>query len=171
MTVVCSHCNHSNPGSPDKCEKCGKLLPLTSGDTLLLDRDEVGAPVQKKKAWTSAEVGESHEVIVHVGEAVRQIKLPAEGKVSLGRRVPGRAQNPDVDLEPHKAAAKGVSRIHAQLRLRDSLVQVQDAGSTNGTFLNEQQVSASEWRIVRHGDELRLGNLVLKVYFENESIF
>jgi pSer/pThr/pTyr-binding forkhead associated (FHA) protein len=168
MAVICPACEHKMSGNPEVCEECGKPLPLPTGDTLVLERDEVSVP-KKRKAWQSAEVGESRTVRAHIGKAVQDIHLPSEEAISLGRADEGSEGRPDVDLEPHDALAKGVSRLHAKLRLHGDLVQVQDSNSTNGTFLNEQRVSSTEWRIVRHGDELRLGNLVLKLYFSEED--
>jgi pSer/pThr/pTyr-binding forkhead associated (FHA) protein len=40
-----------------------------------------------------------------------------------------------------------------------------DNGSSNGTFLNEQKLIANQPRVLRDGDDLRLGFLVLTVHF------
>ncbi len=53
-----------------------------------------------------------------------------------------------------------ISRAHALLGFKGDQPFVQDLGSTNGTLLNgnrEQQAA------LRHGDELRMGRLVLRI--------
>lgn len=71
----------------------------------------------------------------------------------------------DIDLIPYDAARKGVSRRHAVLeRARDTVMLI-DQDSTNGTFLNGQKVQPFQRRVVRDGDEIRLANLSLRVYF------
>jgi ABC-type multidrug transport system ATPase subunit/predicted component of type VI protein secretion system len=56
----------------------------------------------------------------------------------------------------------GVSRAHAQLTRQGGGFAVQDLGSSNGTFVNGQQISAP--RPLAAGDKVRLGQLVELVY-------
>lgn len=53
-----------------------------------------------------------------------------------------------------------VSSRHARLFLQGNQWYVQDLGSTNGTFVNEQRVSQHPVRI---GDKLRLGAIVIQI--------
>jgi pSer/pThr/pTyr-binding forkhead associated (FHA) protein len=41
-----------------------------------------------------------------------------------------------------------------------------DLGSTNGSFINDQRLVAHQPRILRDGDILRLGSLVVQVNFK-----
>ena len=165
--VVCPACDHSMTGNPAVCEACGEFLPLPTGDTLILEGDELKKIAAKaQKAWRSAQVGESRTIRVHIAQAVLSIHLPPEKTVSLGRVGEAHESKPDIDLAQHKALKGGVSRLHAALRFQGDMVQVRDLESTNGTFLNGQRVSAKEWRIMRDGDELRLGNLTMALYFD-----
>ncbi len=72
---------------------------------------------------------------------------------------------PDIDLTPHDAIEKGVSRTHAVLTRDQETVVVADLNSANGTFLNGQKLMPNEPRILRDNDELRLGRLVIRVAF------
>lgn len=95
--------------------------------------------------------------------AVVQTRLKDE--ILLGRADPERNMSPEVDLTPFDALAKGVSRRHAAIRVRNGRVTINDLGSLNGTQLNHAQlVGDTEYRL-RHGDELALGQLQLKVSF------
>jgi predicted component of type VI protein secretion system len=54
-----------------------------------------------------------------------------------------------------------VSRRHAVVRAEGSRVVVEDLGSANGTWLNEQRVE--EPRILSPGDRIRVGNTSLEI--------
>jgi pSer/pThr/pTyr-binding forkhead associated (FHA) protein len=74
---------------------------------------------------------------------------------------------PDIDLEDFDAFERGVSRQHAVLRRQKDTVVLIDLNSANSTFLNGQRLVADQPRILRDGDEIRLGQLVLRVAFED----
>lgn len=65
----------------------------------------------------------------------------------------GRGLNNDIILEDTR-----VSRHHAQLRYRARRFWIADTGSTNGTFVNGEQVAE---RALRDGDIISLGGLEL----------
>ena len=65
----------------------------------------------------------------------------------------GRGLNNDIILEDTR-----VSRHHAQVRYRARRFWVADLGSTNGTYVNDQQV---EEQALRDGDVVSLGGLEL----------
>jgi hypothetical protein len=54
-----------------------------------------------------------------------------------------------------------VSQLHARLFRTDGAWQIEDLGSTNGTFLNRDKVSAP--RALRPGDQIQVGRTVLEV--------
>ena len=54
-----------------------------------------------------------------------------------------------------------VSQLHARVFADDDRYRVEDLGSTNGTFLNGNGVSAPE--VLALGDRIRVGNMVLEV--------
>jgi hypothetical protein len=69
----------------------------------------------------------------------------------------GREAGSDIVLEDPQ-----VSRHHARLTLQAGVYVVEDLGSTNGTFINEQRLTGT--RPINPGDVLRLGdNVVLSV--------
>ncbi|MDA8033201.1 MAG: FHA domain-containing protein [Actinomycetota bacterium] len=53
------------------------------------------------------------------------------------------------------------SSVHARVFPRDGEVWVEDLGSTNGTYVNEQRLDAPVR--LRRGDRLRIGRTVLEV--------
>ena len=69
----------------------------------------------------------------------------------------GREAGSDIVLEDPQ-----VSRHHARLTLQAGVYVIEDLGSTNGTFINEQRLMGA--RPLNPGDSLRLGdNVVLSV--------
>ena len=63
----------------------------------------------------------------------------------------GRAPQNEIVL-----AAKNVSRFHCQIKREGDLLLIEDLGSTNGTFLNDQPLNESQ--ILSVGDVVRIGH-------------
>jgi two-component system cell cycle response regulator len=61
----------------------------------------------------------------------------------------------------------GISRRHAELSVSGDHVTLRDLGSSNGTLLNETPVGESA--VLKDGDLIRLGNVVLK-YYDRQSL-
>jgi serine/threonine-protein kinase len=92
------------------------------------------------------------------GAASRQaFDLPSRKEAAIGR-------SPDVDIP---LAARGVSRRHAVIVPRGAGHVLRDAGSENGTFVNEERITE---RVLREGDVIRLGEAhgVTFVYAERD---
>lgn len=87
------------------------------------------------------------------------------GEIIIGRKDPHTNDKPDVDLANSNAQEKGVSRRHAVVLNRDGALHIVDNGSANGTFLNGQRLVPNQSRILRDGDDVRLGHLVVRVTF------
>jgi FHA domain len=101
------------------------------------------------------------QLIVHSSGA--RLSLPAAAQAVLGRSDPVSGFFPEVDLMPHGALEHGVGRRHVRLFIQDGQVKAEDLDSTNGTFINTVRVAPRTPQALRDGDELRLGNLLLKV--------
>jgi predicted component of type VI protein secretion system len=79
-------------------------------------------------------------------------QVPVDGVLDVGRD-PGLALHLDEDGQ--------VSRRHARFSRSSGGVVLEDLGSTNGTYLNEQPISTP--RMLRPGDKVRLGLTVLEL--------
>ena len=91
------------------------------------------------------------------------VRIGIDDNVSIGRKdVTG--ENPDIDLNPINAIEFGVSRIHACVVAIEGSYFIKDMGSTNGTFVNHQQLNPYQMYPIRSGDKLRLGNLFVSVW-------
>ncbi len=80
-----------------------------------------------------------------------------------GRLIVGRSQSTDgLDIAIDHGAT---SARHAQLiaSAQPSRVSVQDLGSTNGTFINDQRLAPGHAQLVAHGDRIRFGGFNVRV--------
>ena len=97
------------------------------------------------------------------------ILLTPKGDIVMGRRDPLAPNNPDLDLTPYAGYQMGISRHHAALRLRDRHLEICDLESKNGTRVNGQKVSPNAPHSLKHGDEICLGSMIIRLYFQQKS--
>ena len=84
----------------------------------------------------------------------------------MGRMDPKSGEAPAVDLADYKAIENGVSRQHAMIRRKDGSLYLTDLASGNGTYLNGQKLIKNQPRVLRDGDEIRLGLLKMRITYE-----
>lgn len=161
---ACWNCNFENAEGTVICERCGALLDQTVSTTRSLDNTdfEDGSP-----KWGSARFNSTMLLVLDVLETEHSFAFDAEQieEVVLGRTDPDTGERPAVDLTNSNALEKGVSRRHARIIRRDGALHIVDNDSANGTFLNGQRLIANQPRILRDGDDVRLGYLVVRVTF------
>lgn len=81
-----------------------------------------------------------------------------EGPVSIGRGADSKVFLPD----------KAVSRKHAIVHVADDGTwTLEDLGSSNKTFLNDQAVTKAQ---IKHGDCLRITDFTIDIVFDDEAI-
>lgn len=93
-----------------------------------------------------------------------QLRLPEEREFIIGR---GADDGSGVDLAPAAAAAYGISRRHAALKIEDNTLFIRDLNSTNFTYVEGQRLRPNEQRALKSGDRIQLGNMLLIIYFQN----
>jgi predicted component of type VI protein secretion system len=87
--------------------------------------------------------------IVEGREAGKQ--LPLTGAIDIGRE-------PSLALPLDDTQA---SRRHARIGIQNNAIVVEDLGSTNGTYVNDQPIQAP--RVIQPGDRVRIGLTVLQL--------
>ncbi len=163
---TCSHCRHENPEGALYCAECGRSLKEDS--TILLSTrqiTDIESGLSPKQNWGTARFDGSSSIVVHVRGASDPLVLEPREVMILGRADPKAGSVPDVDFTPYDGEEKGVSRQHAALLAGDGMLSLVDKGSSNGTYLNGQRLNPDQPRIIRDGDEVRLGRLVCYIYF------
>ena len=130
--------------------------------TVLIDFPDETKP---KPLWGNALSHVQQPVVFELLEPPFSITVRFRERVIIGRRAENGAPV-DVDLAPHEALKNGVSRLHATLYRVHRNLFLMDMGSANGTYLNGQKLVPYQERMVREGDEIKLGNLRLCLHFD-----
>jgi hypothetical protein len=164
--IECWNCKRENEDETKICNYCGALLidsePVVAtralGDT---DFEE------SQPRWGTARFGSRMNLIITVRGHKKPFMFDAEqvDELLIGRRNAQTGEAPDIDLHDFDGVEQGVSRLHASIVRREGSLNIVDKGSPNGTYLNGQRLVAHQPRILRDGDDLRLGHLVLRVTF------
>lgn len=191
-TQLCPTCAHVNRPGVLICENCGTNLStgqqLVVGTRDLRDAEEKAENGKKSDSNTGivqSLAPEEARAIKSAGtsnfESNMSLRIEIEGGANpvllkpqsddmiLGRRDPTTGATPEVDLTPYAGYRMGVSRKHASLRLENNEINLWDLGSSNGTFLNGSRLAPHRPYTVRDGDEIRLGQMVLRLFFQSSS--
>jgi pSer/pThr/pTyr-binding forkhead associated (FHA) protein len=154
--VFCNKCGHRNPPESQFCSACGNALDVIGDHTITLAKVD---PLQDAP-------GIADDVIVDLS------LLPADGGVLVVRSgsqagamfpladpLTRLGRHPDSEIMLDDIT---VSRRHADVeRTADGYV-ARDAGSLNGTYVNQERIEEAP---LRQGDELQVGKFRL-VFFE-----
>ena len=81
----------------------------------------------------------------------------ASFRLRIGHRTIGRGEGVDIVIDDCR-----VSRRHATVEVVPGRALLRDAGSTNGTWLNDRRVTAQVE--LRDGDRLRVGGVELRFF-------
>ena len=153
--VFCNHCGHRNPPESAFCSSCGSALDLKGDRTVTLAAVD---PLQDSP-------GGEDEVAVTVGELPRGVAVlivrggPQAGDrfaLSAGETRLGRHPDSEIMLDDIT-----VSRRHAAIEQTAEGYVVTDAGSLNGTYVNQERI---ERAVLHHGDELQVGKFRLVLF-------
>ncbi|MBL8163253.1 MAG: FHA domain-containing protein [Anaerolineae bacterium] len=166
--ITCPYCGHKALEGVMFCEECGQSLKTATANAVLPTRqlEQASNDLAAKATWGTARFGQDASIIVHIRDATEPVILQPAKRTILGRSDTNSPQKPDLDLTPYGALEKGVSRIHAAIYRSEDTLTLVDMGSANGTHLNGQRLIPDQPRILRDGDEIRLGKLVAHVYFK-----
>ena len=165
--INCIHCGKTNQRHEVFCYSCGQLLEPVKGayDTRVLNE-------QTSQPLDSEHFGPDSVLVLRVRGSTENYETrpqKTDHELIIGRSTKGSVLAPDIDLTNRQASEMGVSRLHLSINYdaEHSAVLVSDLGSANGSFINGQRMMPKEVRVLRHGDELRLGKLVLLASFRH----
>lgn len=173
----CSNCGHQNRAGVVFCENCGaSLIGKMPLDTKSLDssteeeKSQLGVDeriITDAKVQGIATFEEGTSLRLGIEGSTEVLTFKPKGETIFGRRDPATGAMPDIDLTPFAGYRMGVSRRHAAIRHAEGqTLALWDLGSSNGTFLNGQRLNAHRPYRLRDGDEIRLGQMVIHVYFD-----
>jgi len=130
---VCPHCRHRNELSARFCVRCGYAFVGIRPAVL-----RVIEPV--RAAW---------EMPVH------------RSPLLLGRASPNEGHRPDFDMSFYDPEGY-VSRRHAQIIKARNGYFVTDLDSSNGTYVNDRPLSPQRPRLLRNGDQIAIGEVMIQ---------
>ena len=160
--VICPNCRYPNAADAEVCAQCGKSL---SGKTTVAAPAVAAIDVlQPLIQPPTLNIGEVMFLVAGKPDPIRIKLMPGENEIVLGRRFEGE-KVPHLDLNDASDVSGSVSRRHAVIRLSSQRPFVEDLGSTNGTWVNENRLEAGKAHPLRTGDLIRMGQQFVFVYF------
>ncbi len=161
--IECPLCGRKYPVGALFCSECGVYL-LTGGPLRTEPLPEgVSIPVELPAESPSAVGTGPQSLVLQVLTSGRRVVIRSDQEVLVGRLDVGRGIFPQVDLTPDGGLEGGVSRRHARIFFQNDQFHIEDLGSTNGTYLNGTRLDPYSPRPLGDGDELRLGQITIRV--------
>lgn len=110
-------------------------------------------------------------LILSVRDSKYRFTLDADtlDEIVIGRYDYHTGVAPAIDLADCGGVVQGVSRQHATIIRQHGSLYLVDKGGSNGTYLNGQRLLPGQPRILRDGDDVSLGRLVLQVTFVSSN--
>jgi len=167
---ICPNCKKQNRIGVVFCEYCGvSLIGDAPLGTHQIDEPKVDQFETQPRPSGGTDMLQQGMVLRLEIEGAQPILLRPKRELIFGRRDPATGAMPDVDLTPFAGYRMGVSRKHAALRQAESRLDLWDLGSSNGTYLNGVKLSAHHPNRIKDGDEIRLGQMVVRIFFQAMS--
>ena len=153
--TFCNNCGHRNPPESGFCSSCGAPLDITADRTITLAAVD---PLQDAP-------GTDDDVVVPIDDlptdaAVLIVRSGAQAgdRFTLKGDVTRLGRHPDSEIMLDDIT---VSRRHASIERTDEGYVVTDAGSLNGTYVNQERIDRA---VLHHGDELQIGKFRLVLF-------
>jgi hypothetical protein len=169
---ICPYCERNNQDGLMLCSFCGRSFSLLgAGVPTLLKRSSslYFEAVVMADTEDSEKFADDAAAVLYVGESSLPHVLPIEALAVMGRASADRSLKPNLDLSAYDAYNRGVSARHAALQRAGDRLFLRDLGSTNGTYLNGERLAPYQPKALRHGDEIHLGQLKMRILFERQN--
>lgn len=167
---ACPQCHTPNSLQARFCEQCGFAFGTLPSEKTVANKATISVP--KSELRPGDQTIHPPKAPPNLPPRVISFQIHGGGqpifssiadKLYLGREN-SIGTDPCLDLTPYNASSFGVSRQHALIELDSGEYLFQDVGSTNGSMLNNQAVSPFEKFVLKSGDELRLGRMVIWIH-------
>lgn len=143
---VCANCGTRNPVNALECSKCGfdlTFIPPSFVEELENKQLEAKESTESSCSWRL------------VSELDPSVFLEIDSSVVVGRE--------SSSISGFLSGSTYISREHASLTVENGILYVTDA-STNGTFINSQQIKKLEKRELHSGDIVTFADLSFRVH-------
>lgn len=167
--VFCPSCKLKNDASATICAYCNQPLQTEIGDPRTTERMAGGTrTISKGDLKANIRVPKSGVAILHQ-ESGQTIDIEQASQFILGRRTEDQTESPLIDLAPYGAFGLGVSRHHAMILKTETGYVITDLDSTNGTWLESEQLSPNNSYPLTSGAHIRLGRMQIMVVFDESA--
>jgi hypothetical protein len=172
--IKCPVCGANISSDASFCGECGVCLS-DAGSLFTVPLPEEELPSSQADPWSRIVDGyddvelptDTTALRIVVTRSKRQVRFPLPiEEISMGRRDSSCGVSPDLDLGPDGGLFEGVSRQHAKILQLGNRLLIEDVGSANGTFLNDECIKPYLLYPLGEGTILQLGGLRLLVKFE-----
>jgi hypothetical protein len=167
--IECLDCGAHEPEGTLFCSECGRsLLDMPAQPTNVLPFSK---PARRSLPYSADEYklvprSEPLTVTFVIPGTRHHLTVELTDHVLVGRADAGEDVSPDLDLTEHEGMEKGVSREHAALHMSEKGIVLFDLDSTNGTMLNNNRLPPEQPFLLKSGDEVRFGDLLVHVFFD-----
>ncbi len=166
--ISCPNCQYEELSGALFCSQCGSQL--TQIEEQVATSTIQTATIENAFNGTSipsfppppADAADSI-IALHILNSGDIIHANGGKEFTLGRSTPGQSIVPDIDLTPYQAYEAGVSRLHANIRIKGSQITVMDLESANGTRINGKPIDPLAEHSLMHGDILTLGKIKIQI--------
>ena len=168
--ISCFECGADQYPGTLFCSECGELLAgsAASQRTDVLPFAEMGSqplliPVDIHKLEPPQA---PKQVKFLIPSSRRRVELKLQNQIRIGRADPDANIVPELDFTQDQGIENGISRLHATIQLTKQGLILTDLDSTNGTVLNKARLSAHQPFLLKNGDEIRFGDLLVHIFFD-----
>jgi hypothetical protein len=167
--IKCSECGASQHEGALFCSECGRSLLVTpqksSAPLPFYERPYQPSPPVMARSTVEPAGGARKITFVAPGSR-RRFTLQLIDQIHVGRYDPETGVSPELDLAQAYGDEQGVSRMHALIQNSGQHVMLIDLNSTNGTWLNNYRLPAEQPYLLKSGDEVRFGDLLIHIFFD-----
>jgi len=153
-TLFCTECGLSLLSSEYK--DMTDVLPFTH----LTHRTAPPPPVEHERIVLE----EERELTFIIPSSRQRVVVPLSDQVQVGRADMEVDFFPELDLTDYNGGLKGVSRHHAAFEASKLGTVLIDLDSTNGTYLNSFRLPGKRPYLIKDGDEIRFGDLLIHIF-------
>lgn len=144
-----------------RLREANTLLERIAGKEI--DAEHAFAPSMSSTRVAREKVHRYRLVDVSTGDA---FFLADAAETTIGRSDPVTGIMPDIDLTPVDTS-RSVSRRHAKIvKQGDGYAVLEEVGTVNGTYVNEQRIPTGVPVPIVNGDQLKIGLIQMRVVFD-----
>ena len=166
--IICSNCQEANISGALYCNKCGSQLVSLDGTPAVQTLPSIDYAYQQlvtnRLASPPEEPSLTSKVALHIMDTGKTIPLAGREDFTLGRSVDDAPSHPEINLNAYGAYEKGVSRIHAIIKINNNVVTIADLNSVNVTRVNGKKITSNQPIPLNHGDIFTLGKMKFQVF-------